>query len=128
MINIGNLLLVGNTGRLAKHRRENKCFPDGGGLFMHIQLLTVTRGALEADTLRFTIDQDRPVNLACVLSLCQNIQQPSNIRTRKRREFGILTYVVFPAPEAPIKATREPGLTKPKTLSNSCFFSPWNGT
>lgn len=90
---------------------------------MNVHLFAVTGGSLEANALGPSVNQDGAIDLPAVFSLCQHIQQ-SYLSVHFQKLYSEVTYVVFPAPELPMRATKFPGFTKPKTLSNSCFFSP----
>lgn len=80
VIHVGNLLFVRNHGRLSKNGRKDKRFSDCGRFLMYVQLLTITRRSLEADTLRPSVNENGSVDLTGVFPLCQNIQQPLVVR------------------------------------------------
>lgn len=58
VIHVSNFLFMWNCGRLTENGGEDECFPHGRCGLVYIQLLTVTRGSLEANTLRAPVDQD----------------------------------------------------------------------
>ena len=77
---------------------------------MDVHLLAVAGCPLEADTLWSSVNQDGTIDFSAVLPLGEHIQQArfvSGIQLFR----AVCTYVVFPAPELPIRATKFPGLT-----------------
>lgn len=111
VVNVCKLFAMRNITRLSKYCGEDQGFFDCGCCLMHIHLLTVSGGTLKRNTLGLSIDQNRAIDLACIFPLGEDVQQPVMDVNSYHEMYGVETYVVFPAPEQPMRATRFPGFT-----------------
>lgn len=75
VVDIGNLLLVGDLSRLSQNSRENKSFLDRCGSLVDIHLFAVSGHSLEGDSLRLSVDKNRATNFTSVLPLGKNIEK-----------------------------------------------------
>ena len=85
VIYVRQFLFPRNMSRLAQERRENQCLPDRGCSLVHVHLLAVSRRALETNSLRPAVNQNRSIDLAAILALRQHI----------KKSVANVSYVVF---------------------------------
>ena len=75
MVDICQLLLLGDGARLAQQGREDEGLLDSRRALVHVHLLAVARHALEADALRLAVDQDGPADLAEIFALGEDVEE-----------------------------------------------------